>query len=156
MKKNLISRLVSLVLTLSILFSCMTVLSYAYDGTSAVSESGDTADVPGAGTNILVPPEDGVILHINRTFDDGMSYSEGFIANAKAHKFELVDDGTGNKYFKMTARIADGATKTADGYFNINVNGFNTELDTVVIQLDVIFDSSSGKYPNNLNFSAYN
>ena len=150
MKKHLILKLISLALTISILLSCMTVLSYSYDSKKASTVSDETAEMPGAGSNIIVPPEDGVILGLNRTFDENFSYSESFPSmNTHSNKFEVVDDGDGNKYLRMTACIAEGEDSTTTGYVNFNFNAVSTELDTIVFQLDVIFDSSSGKYPGN-------
>ena len=151
MKNHLFRRTMALVLTLAIIFSCMTVLSYAADGTvTASTESGSTATIPNAGSNVIVPPDDGVTILFKRSFDEGLSYSEGLSnVTPRENEFKLVDDGTGNKYLQMTARIAEGDTSVDDGYFDLGFSKKPSSLDTLVVQLDIIFDASSGKYPGN-------
>jgi len=151
MKNFLGRRAVSLVLALSILFSCMTVLSYAFDGVSLASEESGTTDTVGKGDNILIEADEGVTVQFNRTFDEGYAYSDGFTAaQPKAHKLELADDGTGNKYLRYTAQKAAGATKTADGYLDFYFDRTGDPLDTVVVSFDFLFDKSAGLYPGNL------
>ncbi len=150
MKKNPFIRLISLVITISILLSLINALPYPNGTVSAAEESGPDNDIEGAGSNIIVPPEDGVILQLNRTFDEGFPYSDSFPSmDTNDNEFEVVDDGSGNKYLRMTACLADGATSTTTGYVNFSFSDVNTITDTIVFKLDVIFDSSSGKYPGN-------
>lgn len=142
MKKNFKTRIISLILAMSLLFSCMTVLSYATDGIGIVSQAeGDTETIGG----ILSNADEGVTVQLNRTFDDGFDLFEGITStNTKNQTFELADDGTGNKYLKMTANDTEG------GYFNYYFDQSGTAGETLVVKFDIIFDSSDGKYPGRL------
>ncbi|MBR2930959.1 MAG: hypothetical protein IKC32_06995 [Clostridia bacterium] len=152
MKNKLPVRLVTLLITASILLSCISVLSFAVGDVSPAPEAEAAAgtEVPGAGSNIIVPPEDGVILQLNRTFDEDFAYSEGFPSwETHDNEFEVVEDGDGNKYLRMTVRLGDGATSTTTGYVNFGFGAVSSVTDTIVFKLDVIFDSKSGLYPGN-------
>ncbi len=155
-------RLVSFILVLTLLFSSMTVLSYAFDEISIASNEGEvegntaskseSSTTPGAGTNVLIPPEDGVTILYNRNFDDGYDFGEGLTLSPKEHKFELAEDESGNKYFKMTAQTI---VKEKDGYFDFSFAKTENPLDTLVVKMDVIFDSiktddsGEGLFPGN-------
>ncbi len=149
MKNSLGKRIISLILVLSVMLSCMTVLSYAFDGISLASVTEDTDEVVGNGDNNF-PSPDGVTVLLNRSFDEGQgySYSIGWTSTPKNHKFEVVDDGTGNNYFRMTAQTGSNADK--DGYLNLSFGRKYDPLDTLVIKFDIIYDKSSGLYPDAL------
>lgn len=150
MKRNSATRIISLFLALSLLFSSMTVLSYAFDGIELTSDgtAKEEPEIIGDGDNILLPADAGVTVQFYRTFDDGYEYHDGLTSNMpKAHLFKLVDSGTGNNYLQMTARLAEGETKCADGYIDVYFSKSQSHLDTLVVKLDVIFDSASSPYP---------
>ncbi len=150
MKRGLGTRALSFILALVILFSSMTVLSYAFEGVSLTSE-GEESEPLGSGDNILIPATDGVTVQLNRSFDEGYGYSDGFTTvMKKAHSFELADDGTGNKYLKMTAQLAEGASTCTDGYVDFYFDNSVEPLTTLVVRFDLIFDSSEGRFPGQI------
>lgn len=146
MKKNYLTRFISLILAVVLLFSSTTVLSYAFEGVTLSAAEDD--EVIGNGDNVLRPADEGVRVQLVRTFDDGYAYSDGFTSvMPKAHKMELVDDGTGDKYLKLTARLEDGKTSTADGYLDFYFKNSSAANEVLIVSLDLIFDSTSGVYP---------
>ena len=102
MKKYPFTRIVSLILALSILLSSMTVLSYAEIDFGTETPGAVEPETIGKGDNVF-PTPDGITVLLNRTYDEGSGYGYGIgiTSDPKNHKFEVATDDTGNKYFRM-------------------------------------------------------
>ena len=124
MKKR-INKLVSAVLVLTFLLSAFSVFAFAGTGSSA-------------GGAVAVADDD-IELLINRPFDEGWGYSNGFeTARVGNHKYTIEYEEDEDYNYNYFCRLdSDG---TATGYLELNYGSNEPRFDDTVFEIDIKTD----------------
>ena len=122
MKRNL-TRFISLILAIALLVSAFSVLSFA--STGAVAENN--------GATALADEE--LELLINRPFDEGWNYSNGFgTATAGHHNYIIEYEEDDNYDYNYFLRVESSGNGT--GYLGLNYGDYNPEYTSTVLEMD--------------------
>lgn len=124
MKKRT-NKLISAVLVLAFLLSAFSVLAFAGTGSSA--------------EGIMPATDEGIELLMNRPFDEGWSYSNGFETNrVGAHKYTIEYEEDDDYNYNYFCRL-DSAT-AANGYLELAYGENYPEYTSTVFEMDLKTD----------------
>ena len=116
------NRLISLVLTLALLISAFSVLSFASTESTAKSGASVVAD-------------DEIELIINRPFDEGWTYSNGFKTTiASGHNYDIEYEEDDNYDYNYYLRVE--SVDTTAGYLELSYGDNAPEFTTTVLEMD--------------------
>ncbi len=123
MKKKSI-KLISSLLILAFLVSCFSVFAFASTDAQDDSES---------------VTEDDITLLVNRTYDEGWNYLNGFTSGIADNKFSIEYEETEDFGYNYFCRIE--SVNGASGYINLKYNGKHSlEYGNTVFELDLKTD----------------
>ena len=117
--KNKLTKLISSVLILAFLVSCFTVFVFADNGAEAQAE-------------------DGVTLLINRTFDEGWNYANGFGSNIGNHKFTIEYEETDDYNYNYYCRVTDD--DDTFGYIDLQYGDYAVTYGNTLAEFDIKTD----------------
>ena len=118
--KNKFSRIISSVLILAFLISCFTVFVFASDAEA------------------LDASEDGITLLINRTYDEGWNYANGFNSNIQKHEYTVEYEETHNYDYNYYCRITDNDSTA--GYIELEYGENAISYGNSIVEMDIKTD----------------
>ena len=128
--KNKLSRIISSVLIVAFLVSCLAVFVYADDSTAGTDDTTDNAIT-----------EKDITLLVNRTYDEGWNALNGFTANLKGHKTSIEYEETKNFDYNYYTRIE--SVTSEEGYIEMKYGGNSATYGNTMLEVDLKIDDAT-------------